>query len=149
MRITVYSDYSLRLLMFLAIAPQQRGTISAIAGYYGISRAHIVKVVHELAKAGYLETTRGRGGGMRLARPPEVISVGEVLRITEPDFNLAPCFETAHACKITPSCVLKKALADATRAFLGSLDTVSLADLAQPADTLRRDLGLTSFQVTE
>jgi Rrf2 family transcriptional regulator, nitric oxide-sensitive transcriptional repressor len=142
MRITAYSDYSLRLLMYLAISPDGRGTISEVAERYDISRAHVMKVAHQLGRAGYVETIRGRAGGLRLARPPEVIRVGEVLRLTESDFNMVPCFESGKLCVITPSCVLKRALAEATRAFLATLDGYTLADLAAPEAALRRDLGL-------
>lgn len=142
MRITAYSDYSLRLLMYLAVSPDGRGTISEVAERYEISRAHVMKVAHQLGRAGYVETIRGRAGGLRLARPPEVIRVGEVLRLTESDFNMVPCFESGKLCVITPSCVLKRALAEATRAFLATLDGYTLADLAAPEAALRRDLGL-------
>lgn len=145
MRITAYSDYSLRLLMYLAVAPEGRGTISEVAERYDISRAHVMKVAHQLGKAGYVETIRGRSGGLRLARPAEVIRVGEVLRLTESDFNMVPCFESGKLCVITPSCVLKRALAEATRAFLSTLDGYTLADLAAPEAALRRDLGLARF----
>lgn len=144
MRITTYSDYSLRLLMYLAVAPDGRGTISEVAERYDISRAHVMKVAHQLGKAGYVETIRGRTGGLRLARPAEIVRVGEVLRLTESDFNIVPCFESGKLCVITPSCVLKRALAEATRAFLSTLDGYTLADLAAPEAALRRSLGLTS-----
>lgn len=142
MRITTYSDYSLRLLMYLAVSPDGRGTISEIAEHYRISRAHVMKVAHQLGLAGYIETIRGRSGGMRLARPAEIIRVGDVLRQTESDFNIVPCFVSAKLCVITPSCVLKRALAEATHAFLATLDGYTLADLAAPEKALRRDLGL-------
>jgi len=143
MRITTYSDYSLRLLMYLAVSPDGRGTISEVAERYDISRAHVMKVAHQLGKAGYVDTIRGRSGGLRLARPADVVRVGDVLRLTESDFNIVPCFESGKLCVITPSCVLKRALAEATHAFLATLDGYTLADLAAPEAALRRDLGLT------
>jgi Rrf2 family nitric oxide-sensitive transcriptional repressor len=144
MRITAYSDYSLRLLMYLAISPDGRGTITDVAERYEISRAHVMKVAHQLGRAGYIETVRGRSGGLRLGRPAEVIRVGDVLRLTETDFNIVPCFESGKLCVITPACVLKRALAEATYAFLATLDGYTLADLAAPDAELRRSLGLST-----
>ena len=146
MRITVYSDYSLRLLIYLGVALDRRCTISDVAEHYGISRNHIMKVAHELGRAGFVETVRGRSGGLKLARPPEAVRVGEVLRVTEVDFALVPCFESPRLCPITPSCVLKRALAEALRAFLAVLDGYTLADLVAPSSALRRDLGLADAQ---
>jgi Rrf2 family transcriptional regulator, nitric oxide-sensitive transcriptional repressor len=142
MRITTYSDYSLRLLIYLGIAPRGQATIAEAAASYGVSRAHMMKVAHQLGKAGYITTARGRAGGLRLARSPEEIIVGEVLRLTEGDFNIVPCLESPALCRITSSCVLKKALAEANSAFLDVLDRYTLADLIAPESELRRDLAL-------
>lgn len=137
MRLTVYTDYSLRVLMYVAVRPERRPTIAQIAAAYGISKNHIMKVVHQLGVAGYIETTRGQNGGMRLARPPADIILGEVVRRTEPDMALVPCLDPIGApCAITPACKLKRALQQARGAFLAVLDEYSLADLTENRDIL-------------
>ncbi len=132
MRLTVYTDYSLRMLMYLAVKGDGLATIAEVAAAYDISKAHLTKVAHQLGLLGYVETVRGKGGGLRLASPAERISLGEVVRRTEPDMALAPCFGPAHVpCPIVPACGLKGALYEARQAFLGVLDRYSLADLVQ------------------
>lgn len=129
MQLTRYSDYSLRVLMYLAIRTEYLATIEEISLAYGISRAHLMKVVHQLGRAGFLETVRGRGGGIQLARAPEEISVGDVLRHTD-RMELAECFEPgANHCQIEPACGLKEALAEALDAFLAVVDRYTVADL--------------------
>ncbi len=143
MRLTVYTDYSLRLLIYAALKPDGLVNISDVAGAYGISRSHLTKVVHQLGIAGFLETVRGKGGGLRLARPPAAIRVGDVVRCTEPDMALTPCFQTIDAhCPIVPGCVLRSALQEASDAFLGVLDRYTLADLAVGGPRLRSLLGM-------
>ncbi len=128
MQLTLYTDYSLRVLIYLGIHPGHRATITEIAQSYGISRNHLVKVVHNLAIVGYINTTRGRSGGLELALAPELINIGEVVRKTEPDFNLVECFnEVANSCPISPSCALIKALRQANKAFFEVLDQYTLA----------------------
>lgn len=142
-RLTVYTDYSLRLLMYAALAPDGLITIGEVADAYGISRNHLTKVVHQLGLAGYLETVRGKGGGLRLARRPEDIVLGEIVRRTEPDLALTPCFEPVDACcAIRPACLLEGVLREARAAFLEVLDRHTLADLAAPGARLRALLGL-------
>lgn len=137
MRLTVYTDYSLRVLMYVALHPERRPTIAEVASKYGISKNHIMKVVYQLGRAGYIGTVRGQTGGMRLARPPEEIILGEVVRRTEPDMALVPCFDTANTrCVITPVCKLRAALHQAQAAFLAVLDGYSLADLVQNREML-------------
>ncbi len=133
MRLTVYTDYSLRMLMYLAVKGDGGpATIAEVAGAYGISKAHLNKVAHQLGLAGYVETARGKGGGLRLARPAEEIGLGDVVRRVEPDMALVPCFEPVHApCPIVPACGLRGALYEARQAFLAVLDRYSLADLVQ------------------
>ena len=146
MRLTVYTDYSLRLLMYAALEPDGLVNISDVAQAFGISRNHLTKVVHQLGIAGYLDTVRGKGGGLRLARPPEEIRVGEVVRCTEPDMALTPCFRPIDAdCPIAPSCLLKTALHEARDAFLRVLDGYTLAELVKPAGRLRGLLGMGEF----
>ncbi|HJS87313.1 MAG TPA: Rrf2 family transcriptional regulator [Acetobacteraceae bacterium] len=132
MRLTVYTDYSLRMLMYLAVKGDGLPTIAEVADAYGISKAHLTKVAHQLGLLGYVETVRGKGGGLRLARAAERISLGEVVRRTEPDLALAPCFEPVHVpCPIVPACGLRGALYEARQAFLVVLDRYSLADLVR------------------
>lgn len=125
MRLTAFSDYTLRTLICLAV--RGPSTIAEISGLYGISEAHLTKVVHRLGLAGDIETIRGRNGGIRLAKPPETINVGEVVRRTE-GMALVPCFE-GGLCLISPACVLQRALREALAAFLAVLDRYTLADL--------------------
>jgi len=138
MRLTVYTDYSLRVLMYVALHPERRPTITEIASRYGISKNHVMKVVHQLGVGGYIETVRGQNGGMRLARPAQEIVLGEVVRRTEPDMALLPCFEPVNAgCVITPACKLRRALHQARTAFLAVLDSYSLADLVENPGAMR------------
>lgn len=136
MRLTTFSDYSFRVLVYLGTT-DGLGTIAEIAAAYRISPNHLMKVVHYLAQAGYIETVRGKGGGMRLARSPEAINVGKVLRDTEEGFDLVECLEPGRPqCRIAPACVLKGALAEARNAFLAVLDRYTLADLIAPSRPL-------------
>ncbi len=130
MRLTTFSDYAFRVLIYVAAAPEGLATIGEIAEAYGISQNHLMKVVHRLSRLGYLETVRGKGGGMRLAKPADSIKVGEVLRSTEDGFELVECMEAKSDCRIERSCALKGALGEALAAFLEVLDGYSLADLA-------------------
>jgi Rrf2 family nitric oxide-sensitive transcriptional repressor len=134
MRLTTFSDYAFRVLIYLGSAPQGLATIADIAAAYGISENHLMKVVHQLARLGYIETVRGKGGGMRLAKPPAAINVGEVLRATEDGFELAECMTEGESdCRIARACALKGALGEAVAAFLEVLDAYTLADLVRPA----------------
>ena len=146
MRLTVYTDFSLRVLMFLALKGDGLATIAEIAKAYGISKNHLMKVVYQLGLAGYVETVRGKGGGLRLARPPQDIVIGEVVRHTEPDMALVPCFAPDDAsCTIFPSCALHGALSGARDAFLAALDKHTLADLVRPRAPLQK---LLAFNTT-
>lgn len=143
MRITSYTDYSLRVLIYLAVNDGQRCTIREIAGAYDISRNHLTKVVHQLQRHGYILTTRGKQGGLALARSPERINVGAVFRDMEPDAALVECFSADGRCVITPHCRLKSLFYEALQAFQAVLDGYTLADIAaHEAAGLRRDLGL-------
>ncbi len=144
MRLTIFTDYSLRVLIYLGAHrnAEQLTTIGDIAAAYRISENHLMKVVHHLAKHGYVETTRGKGGGMQLARAPEEINIGAVVRITEDDLALVECFEGgAPKCPIVPVCTLQGALARALHAFLEVLDGQTLADLLQPQAQLVKIFG--------
>ena len=130
MQLTRYSDYSLRVLIYLTLEPDRLATIEDIARSYDISKAHLMKVVHQLGLNGYLETVRGRGGGLRLARPPEEIAIGDVVRSTEEKMNIVECFDPASSqCAIEPVCGLRPVLHEALAAFLAVLDRYTLADL--------------------
>ena len=141
MRLTTFSDYSLRVLVYLGTARGRLATIEQVAEAYGISANHLMKVVHHLAQNGFIETVRGKHGGMRLARAPASICVGDVLRTTEDGFALVECFEERDTeCRIARCCALKGALARALEAFLAELDRYTLADLLAPARPLERIL---------
>ena len=130
MRITDYTDYAFRVLMFLAVSGEGLVTIREIADRYGISRSHLTKVVHGLGRAGFILTVRGKGGGIRLARPAEKISVGAVARCTEQNIPLAECFPGGtDACRIAPCCQYKAVLAEAEEAFFAVLDRYTVLDL--------------------
>lgn len=129
MRLTDFSDYSLRLLMYAAARTGQLVTIEETAQVYGISRAHLMKVANQLTRAGFLKAVRGRSGGLTLARAPAQIRLSDVLRATEPDFALVECFRSENNCLITPHCRLRGMLKEALAAFLGTLERYTLADL--------------------
>lgn len=141
MRLTTLTDYSLRMLMHLALKPDGRATIAEIASAYAISENHLMKVAHQLGQAGLLKTVRGRGGGLALARPATGITAGEAVRSMEPDMEIVPCFGTGP-CALRPACRLKHALHKAREAFLAVLDDVTIADLAEPRTELRALLGI-------
>lgn len=130
MRLTEFTDLALRLLMYLGAHRGRMATVDEIAQEYGISRNHLAKVVNELAACGLVETVRGRCGGMRLARDPGDIRLGQVVRRTEPNFHMAQCFAAGTApCPFDDNCRLRRALACATAAYLHELNRVTLADL--------------------
>ncbi len=129
MQLTLYTDYTLRVLIYLSMHRDHVVTITEIAQYYGISRNHLVKVVHNLGLLQYVQTTRGKGGGVRLAIDPAQVSIGEIVRKVEPNFEIVECFNTHKPkCAIEPLCTLKNALWEAKNQFLASLDRLTLAD---------------------
>lgn len=130
MQLTLYTDYSLRVLIYLGIRPHEQATITEIATHYKISRNHLVKVVHNLGALGFIRTVRGRGGGLVLARDAKDINIGEVVRHTEPNFDLVECFNKEHnSCPIEPACKLIRPLKIARDAFLQELDKFTLNDV--------------------
>ena len=140
MRLTQWTDNTLRVLMYCAAcqAREQPVTITEIADSHAISRSHLTKIVHQLGAQGLLDTTRGRGGGMRLSKPAAEINVGAVVRQTETDFAMVECFEPgSNHCGVIANCRLKGVLHQATDRFLSVLDAVSLADLVAPASSDR------------
>lgn len=141
MKLTTFTDYSLRVLIYLAAQPRQRATIGTIAASFDVSEHHLTKVVHFLGKAGWLANVRGKGGGLELAMPPEMIVIGEVVRQTEGDSVPAECFgEGGGECSIAGICRLSGVLAEAVRAFYGALDQYTLADLVHNRQALARVL---------
>lgn len=129
MRLTSFSDFSLRLLMYAAANEDRLITIEETSQVYNISRAHLMKIANTLTRAGFLKAVRGRSGGLALAKPPKKIRLGDVLRATEPDFDLVECFTTDNQCVITRACRLRGILHEALDAFATTLDRYTLADL--------------------
>ncbi len=145
MKLTAFTDYSLRVLIYLAAEPRRRATISEIATSFGVSENHLTKVVHFLGKHGWLATVRGKGGGLALARPAGEIPVGRVVRDTEGAALPAECFEPSGGrCAIAPSCRLRGVLVEAVEAFYAVLDRYTLADLVQQPQAIIRLLNIPS-----
>lgn len=131
MKLTAYSNYALRSLQLAALKAPDRIKVDDVVQVHGLARPHIVKIVHELGRAGYLETLRGRGGGFRLARPAADIVVGDVVRLTEGPLELVECFNPErNTCPLIGICKLSRALQSATKAFMAVLDDLTLADIA-------------------
>ena len=143
MRLTSFTDYCLRALIYVALKGDELATIDEIAERHGINRNHLVKVVFRLGQLGYLDTLRGKGGGIRLAKDPAKINLGRLVREMEDDLALVECFQDRDClCIIEPACVLKKALHQALDAFLRTLDGYTMADLLKPSRNLARLLAL-------
>jgi Rrf2 family nitric oxide-sensitive transcriptional repressor len=145
MELTLYTDYALRVLMYLSVRGETRSNISDIAQRYHISRNHLVKVVHGLARGGFIQSYRGKGGGIALAREPREIGIGDVVRHTEGPLRPAECFRGAeNQCVITGACMLTGILREACDNFLATLDRYTLADLLAKRSRLNRQLHLRS-----
>ena len=137
MQLTLFSDYSLRIALYLAAHSDRLCSVDEISRAYGISHAHLVKVVQRLVELDIVGSTRGRGGGLRLARPPEDINVGTLVRATEPHLNIVECFDVAtNTCPIEAACGLKGTLLRARKAFLAVLDEQTLADYVPRSERL-------------
>lgn len=147
MHLTLHTDYALRMLMYLALNPDRRCTIEEIAEQYDVSRHHLMKVALTLAQAGFVDSLRGRNGGLQLSRTAGQIGIGAVVRATEDNFDLVECFDGAsNTCCLAPACQLQQPFTEAVKAFLAVLDRYTLADmLGNPvtARSLRRLLGAT------
>jgi Rrf2 family nitric oxide-sensitive transcriptional repressor len=136
MRLTLHTDFALRVLIQVGLNNGTLTTINEIAQGFGISKAHLMKVVNSLGQKGYLNTMRGRNGGIRLMREPRHINIGQVVRDTEEQLSVVGCLERGGYCCIERVCVLRGALRDASNAFLAVLDTYTLADLIKPQKAL-------------
>lgn len=140
MQLSLQADYSCRVLMYLA-TKGERSSIEEIALAYDISNNHLVKVVHQLGQLKFIETIRGRGGGIQLAKPPEEINIGDVIRKTEINLNIVECLNApTNTCPIVGACGLKPWLAEAMRAFLSTLDNVTLANVVEKRKKLKTSL---------
>lgn len=133
MRLAEYTDYTLRVLMYCASNPERLITIAEIAQAYDLSKNHLMKIVSDLARQGLVETTRGRGGGVRLVKPASEIRIGDVVRASETDFRLVECFDEAtNTCSITASCRTKRLFGRALAAYFRELDGATLEDMVAP-----------------
>lgn len=149
MRISAYSDYAIRVLMQTALRRPERTTVAEVAETFGISRNHLVKVVHDLGRHGYLATQRGIGGGFMLARAPEAIRLGDIVRLGEESDIVVDCREDKNRlCRLLPACQLKGVLDEAAGAFFEVLDRYTLADLVGRPSRMRAVLGISGPQTT-
>lgn len=138
MQLTVFTDYGLRSLMFLAAHPERLCSVKEIAEYYGISRNHLVKVVHRLAQLEYIVSSKGKGGGIKLALDPRTLKLGDLVHQLEPHMNMVECFaHETNACRITNLCQLKHVLFDASQSFIDTLNRHTLADMVKNKDLFR------------
>ncbi|WP_250451696.1 Rrf2 family transcriptional regulator [Caballeronia sp. ATUFL_M2_KS44] len=145
MRLTDYTDYSLRVLLYLSVRPAGLSTIQEISNAYGISKNHLMKIVQQLGDLGWVETVRGRHGGLRLADRTRALTIGDIVRRTESDFAIVGCFASGaddRHCVIQPVCRLRGVIAAARDAFLAELDKHTVAELSEPANELARLLGV-------
>lgn len=148
MRLTRFSDYSLRVLIYLGLNDGRLVTIRSISDAYGISRNHLMKVVSLLTRLEYLEAQRGPGGGIRLARPPSEINLAQVIRDTEEDLNMVECFSKEGRCVISPACRLQVVIQAALDAFMDTFEAHTLEDLLHPSSELSCLLGVKAVQAT-
>ncbi len=140
MRLSSFSDYSLRLLMYLGVRSERLVTVGEVAAAYGISVNHLTKVAHHLGRLGYVETVRGKGGGLRLGKAAEAIRLSDVIRATEVDWALVECFASGSQCQIHGACRLPPILDEALAAMFAVLDRYTLADLLLQPQGLDRAL---------
>ena len=145
MYLTTYSDYALRILLYLSLKDPQVSTIQEIASSYNISKNHLMKIVHHLVKAGYVKSIRGRSGGIMLNKPAQLINIGQVIQVTEENFHLTECFNYQNnQCCIVSHCYLKHILNEALTAFLDVLNQYTLQDIQKNSDQLSALLNIHS-----
>lgn len=149
MRLTTMTDYALRLLMYLGRNPDRLCTIAEVAVAHGISEAHLMKITHQLGTGGWIETLRGKGGGIRLARGPEQINIGDVVRGVESDFRLVECFATGSQCTLSGECGLAGIVEDALAAFHAHLDRHTLADILSPGPGTQTQAGVSIVRLSK
>lgn len=152
MRLTDYTDYTLRVLMFCALHPERSVTIAELAESHAVSKNHLMKIVNDLARQGLLQTTRGRGGGLRLLKAASDIRIGDVVRQTETDFRMVECFDASlNACTLSANCQLKQVFKTALQSYLAELDKVTLADITRATSVSRRpgSRGVSTVSVSE
>lgn len=143
MRLTRYTDYGLRALIYLGLKGEGLATVPEIARCYDISEHHLTKIIGELARLGHIRTQRGRNGGFALARAPEEINLGKLVRALEDNFEMVECFQSSgNNCPLTPCCTLTGVLREAMEAFLAVLDRYTLADALVPGPRMAQLLGL-------
>ena len=137
MQITRFTDYGLRTLMYVAARSESIASVKEVSEQYGISRNHLVKVVHRLSQLGYIETTKGKGGGIKIAKGTEKLRLGELIKQLEPNMNMVECFDAkTNTCRITGSCQLKHYLFEATQSFINTMNKYTLADKVQNKELL-------------
>lgn len=137
MQITRFTDYGLRTLMYVAARSENIASVKEVSDHYGISRNHLVKVVHRLSQLGYIETTKGKGGGIKIAKGTEKLRLGELIKQLEPNMNMVECFDAkTNTCRITGSCQLKHYLFEATQSFINTMNKYTLADTVQNKELL-------------
>ncbi len=147
MRLTRFTDYSLRVLIFLGLQKDELVTIRRISDAYGISRNHLMKVVSLLTRMGYLKAQRGPGGGIRLARAPEKINLADVIKDTEEDLIMVECFDEEGNCIITPVCKLQQIIGEALGAYIRTMRAYTLEDLLDPQKSLSELLDIPEKEV--
>lgn len=139
MQLTRFTDYGLRTLMYLAARPEEKSSVKEISEHYGISRNHLVKVVHRLSQLGYIETMKGKGGGIKIAQGTEKLRLGDLITQLEPNMNMVECFDAkTNTCRITGSCQLKHYMFEATNSFVDTMNKYTLADTVQNKELLLR-----------
>jgi Rrf2 family nitric oxide-sensitive transcriptional repressor len=150
MKLTSYTNYALRSLQLAALKSPDLVRVDDVARIHNLSRPHIMKIVHELGKAGYLETVRGRGGGFRLGRPAGEIIVGDVIRITEGPLDVVECFNREkNTCPLIGVCILSKKIQEATAAFMAVLDDLTIADISANRGQLMDRIAPLEFPTAE
>jgi len=142
MKLTFHADYAIRVLLYLRVAPERRGTVSKIAKAHNVSRHHLDKVVQRMVGAGFVRTVRGRGGGVRLERDPKSITVGAVIRAMEDDLAIVECLGHARFCRVAGVCGGRNVFAEALEAYFAVLDRATLEDIASNQQGLRGALQL-------
>lgn len=137
MQLTRFTDYGLRTLMYVAARRENSTSVKEVADHYGISRNHLVKVVHRLSQLGYIETTKGKGGGIKIAKDATKLRLGDLIKQLEPNMNMVECFDAnTNTCRITGSCQLKHYLFEATQNFINTMNKYTLADTVQNKELL-------------